>query len=1347
MVFRNDDPKASLYPNMQAYTAFLKKMERPLVGRENEMKQLMAAMCRPELCNAILLAEAGSGKCQILETILPVADERGYITFADVKVGDKVFNENGEPSTVIGVFPQGKKHAYKVVFEDGTSTICNDEHLWAARTRWHHYENYSYEVHTLREMMDYGIVRTIKRKSRSYDAKSWYIPRNKAVQRPSADLPIHPYALGVLIGDGCLTCQGALEISSNDEDLVQHVADLIGAVDVEKRKDNYTWYFLKSPRKDYHNVSFIQVHELADKLSGEKVFGYKSIERRIPRSYMLGSIEQRMELLRGLMDTDGTTMGSDGRVNVSFSTNSEGLADDVRELAASLGYRTTLHIEERHEEVHENLEYEVYFKVSDDEASDLFWLPRHKDKIAANRRTDKRFNRHYDDIAIAEVIDLGREEEMVCIYVDTPSHLYQVGKEHIVTHNTALVQGMMEHDQERVYLEVDLPRMISNLKNENEMADKLKQLFNEVEKYRKTEGREIVLFIDEFHQIVQLSPAAVEVLKPLLADSGTRGIRVIAATTYLEFQEYIAKNLPLVERLQRINLPQPNKDVVVSILKGMAERYGVGSQFRNNAMFEAIYDYTNRYIPANAQPRKSILIMDSMIGWHRLTKKPIDMKMLADVIYETEGINIAFRVDATTIKKELDKRVLSQDFATSSIENRLQICCADLNNKNKPMSSFLFTGSTGTGKGIWDEVLIPVYTSDGTTVLKRNGDLVVGDYVFNRKGIPVMVTGVYHRGLKDVYKVTLSDGRSLIVDGSHLWTWQYAKGHESEGFVTTNTEDLIRRGLYRHERNGRKSARIWIPMNEAVQYPERQYGLHPYVLGALLGNGCLTLEPALVLSSGNNYVPEKLGRLLHTLGAVQSEKNYNWLFVTNFVTGPRGGKTNRYLRRDDALASVPELIGLKSHEKFIPDMYKWGSVEQRWQLIQGLFDTDGSIGSSDGDRFNVSYSTTSKRLADDIQQILFSLGIASSIRSDGDRGRDGDVHDLYSIHVKIENDRKELFFSYPKKRDLAIKAKGAAKQRYKTYDLVAITSIEKLDEQLPTTCIMVDDDEHLYQAGDFIVTHNTECSKQLANILFEDERALIRMDMTEYALPESLERFRQELTQAVWTRPYCIVLLDEIEKACGPVTRLLLQVLDDGRLIDRNNREVTFKNAYIIVTTNAGSEIYKTIAQYNVDDTGSGKMMEKYDALIKDSIKGESGSKFPPELLGRIDCLVPFQPLSETTMRNICKSRLAKLAGEIKMKHGLSTQFEERVVEYVVANKLTMDSDAGGARAVVSKIENEVTVAISKFINSHPNYRDGKTIYVGVDGILASEHKDVLETEAKIVVSDKPMERKKANSN
>lgn len=522
---------------------------------------------------------------------------------------------------------------------------------------------------------------------------------------------------------------------------------------------------------------------------------------------------------------------------------------------------------------------------------------------------------------------------------------------------TALVQGIMAKDTKRTYLEVDLSKMIANLKNENEMADRLKTLFDEVSKFRQERDHEIVLFIDEFHQIVQLSPAAVEVLKPLLADSGTRGIRVIAATTHIEYQQFIAPNLPLVERLQRIKLVQPGEDVVVAILKGMCERYGVTPY--KETLYHSIYEYTNRYIPATSQPRKSILIMDSMIGWHRLTGHPLDKKLLADVIYETEGINVAFRVDAATIKKKLDEKVLAQQVATASIEQRLQICVAGLNNPNRPMSSFLFTGSTGVGK--------------------------------------------------------------------------------------------------------------------------------------------------------------------------------------------------------------------------------------------------------------------------------------------------------------------------------------------------------------------------------------TETTKQLAAILYDDDRNLIRFDMTEYALPESLPRFRRELTNKVSTIPYSIVLLDEIEKACAPVTRLLLQVLDDGRLLDENEREVTFKNTYIIITTNAGNEVYKTMSSYDVSDKPDFKTVEKYDKLIRESIISQSGSKFPPELLGRIDCIVPFQPLSKKTMMGIVKMKLMGLAKKVKEKHNVTLHIHKNIYVYLIYDKLDSDSDSGGARIVVSKLERELIVPLSRYINEHPDERD---VWISISGKMAILDKKQLETEAYVYVGD-----------
>lgn len=964
MVFKEGDPKNELYPYIRDYTSFLKKMERPLVGREKEMDSLLAAMARPELCNAILLAEAGSGKALADDTLIPVADERGYVPICEIKVGDKVFDENGEPVTVSGVFPQGLKHAFLFRQVDGAEVVCNDEHLWNARTRNQHYTGSEYKTLSLQEMMIQGFRAPINGVD---NVKQWYIPVNKPVQREAIDYGVHPYVMGILISDGCLSSlqmTGPLRVSIPDRAVAERMAMLIGADGTEPvpgRKQSWQFYHQKQGSKE---VEYIQAKDMFDLCYADSVFGQGRAGKTIPYEYLIGSVEQRMELLRGLMDCDGTISGND-RLNCSFHTSNEQLGYDVIELLSSLGMRATFTVNDRTDGIHFNPEYRVHISVPDEAKEGLFWLERHKKKFRKHRRLDKKFTRHFDDIAVDEVIDLQQDVSMTCIYVDSESHLFLATERHIVTHNTALVQGTMLKDTARAYLEVDLPKMISNLKNENEMADKLKQLFKEVEEFRKVEGREIVLFIDEFHQIVQLSSAAVEVLKPLLADSGTRGIHVIAATTYIEFQDYIASNLPLVERLQRINLAPPGKQVVIQILRTMAERYGVENQFPTDSMFEAIYDYTNRYIPSSAQPRKSILMLDSMIGWHRYSKKPINMRMLADVIYETQGVNIAFRVDASQIKKRLDERVLSQDFATSAIASRLQICVADLNNKDKPMSSFLFTGSTGTGK---------------------------------------------------------------------------------------------------------------------------------------------------------SYV-----------------------------------------------------------------------------------------------------------------------------------------------------------------------------------------------------------------------------SKEMARILFENDRSLIRMDMTEYALPESLERFRDELTTAVWTRPYSVVLLDEIEKADGAITRLLLQVLDDGRLIDRNNREVSFKNAYIIITTNAGSEIYKTISQYQVDDTGSGKLLQKYEALIRESIRTTTGgNKFPPELLGRIDCIVPFQPLSEHTMGLICQTRLNELREKVMRIHNVRINWDNRIVKYLVQDKMTTDADAGGARGVISRIEKEVTVEVARFINENPHLRNGRQIWVGVEGVLAVEDKNRKDSAGRVYVRDKP---------
>lgn len=889
---------------------------------------------------------------------------------------------------------------------------------------------------------------------------------------------------------------------------------------------------------------------------------------------------------------------------------------------------------------------------------------------------------------------------------------------------TALVQAVMLIDTASDYIEVDLSKMIADCQTDvNEMAAKLKTLFDEVENTIKNTGRNIVLFIDEFHQIVQLSPAAVEALKPLLADSGTRGIKVIAATTYREFREYISANQPLVERLQRINVAEPSEEVVISILRGMAKRYGVESQFPNDDLFKLIYDLTNQYIPANAQPRKSILILDAMIGWYRAFKKPLDRKLLEEVFLQAENVSVSTQVDATTIAETLKQRVLAQELAVSAIEQRLHIAIADMTDDTKPKASFLFTGSTGVGKSTTCSTIIPVYDEIGNITHKKAGDVVPGDYVFDRTGKPTKVLGIFSQGQRDVYRVTLGDDRTLDVSDNHLWAVYPAKRARDEGYTIYTTQTLLNKGLETRYHD-RVDMKYFIPMNQAVEWPSRRFNVDPYVIGALIGDGLLTSKDALYISSDDEFIVSKIAESIDAVSYKKDVDSYSWCFYTGNNTN--GGKERIQLK--DICGVYPEIYMKKSPERRIPAEYMTGSVEQRWKLVQGLFDTDGTIGAHDGERYNVSYSTHSKELAYDIQELLYSLGVSSSVNS---HERD-DKNTEWDVHVSVKNEHKHKFFTLPRKLELAKKASGVNKQREKTFDYVGIRSIEKLGYKEEMICFYVENDEHLYQAGQYVVTHNTEMTKQMAKLLFNDERRLIRFDMTEFANPSSMERFRRELTSQIWTRPYSIVLLDEIEKACAEVTRLLLGVLDDGRLLDENNREVTFNNAYIVLTTNAASEIYQNIAQYQASDTGDGAVMRKYDALIRRSITSATGSnKFPPELLGRIDCIVPFQPLSEQTQCNITRMRLEGIKKKLLEKHGVKMTYTEDVITYLVKDTLTTDSNSGGARAIMNKLNTEVVSAISEYINKNPN---AKRVGVAIGGEMASEDKYRLESAAYVKV-------------
>lgn len=903
------------------------------------------------------------------------------------------------------------------------------------------------------------------------------------------------------------------------------------------------------------------------------------------------------------------------------------------------------------------------------------------------------------------------------------------------TGKSALVQGVARDDTRRDYREVNLPKMISELPATEHMPNAVQDLFEEASQYAELFDRELVLFIDEFHQLVQLSPAAVEAIKPVLAASGQRGIKIIVATTFAEFHEFIAPNQPLVERLERIDLPQTDRKTTIEILRGMAERYGVDHQFVGDGLFGLIHDYTNRHVPASSQPRKSIKVLDAMVGWYQYGGREMDMALLADVIYQTTGNNVALRVDASTIEKRLNERVLAQQFAVSQVTRRLHLCVAGLQDPMRPMGSFLFLGSTGTGKALADDTPVPVRTEDGSVAWKAHGELVAGDQVFAQDGSAEEVLGVFRQHDRDMYRITFWDGRTVDADGDHLWAVRTAKmraSHHAGRPVAPRlmrTREMVEAGVVRtYPGDGRAYLKYFVPAAQPVQWPERDLELDPYTLGVLIGDGCLT-EACLTISSVDEPVVERVGRALGAEPKKLHEGNHGWVFVT----GRHEASGQDRLVSTRAVLGELGLAGVKSVDRSIPAEYMTASVEQRWELVRGLFDTDGTVEATSG-RFRVMYSTASQSLAQDVRRLLFSLGVSNTV-STYVREREGRTLVEHVVKPKLPAEQRPELFSLPAKRAVAERAaqEMSGRERVEEFDMVGISSIEKLPGKHSASCIYVGHEDHLYQAGDFVVTHNTELTKQMAKLLFgDDTRHLIRFDMAEFPGEGDVNRFRSELSREVSNRPFAVVLLDEIEKASLAVNRLLLAVLDDGRLSDDYGRQVSFLNTYIVMTTNVGADNFERMATYDQSTTGSDENLGDYMAQLNMALQQTSGGKFPPELLGRVDVIAPFQGLAPETREAITKNKLEHLRATLSRQFGIRAVFDERMVHYITEDNTSSSTKAGGARDVARTITAKITTEVAIFMNNHPNV---KNIDIGIEGELASENKYRRVSDAKVVVT------------
>ena len=357
----------------------------------------------------VFLAPRQCGKAQPLNST--VWKETGKSKFGELKVGDRIFDETGNLTNIIGIYPQGMKDVYEITFADGSKVRSCQEHLWTV-------EDVEGNIKTLQ-------LKDIKSKllTARGDYK-WFVKTAEPVKFKEKELPIDPYFLGLLIGDGGFAHR-YVSFATIDEEIVTYIQEnVLEKFNVELKQ------FPSSRNFEFNFSSNEHRNKIAQALRELGLMSKKSEDKYIPEQYKYGSIEQRLSLLQGLLDTDGSITDN---AQIEFSTASEQLADDVQQLCESLGIVIRRTIKKTHyKKDGERIEclpaHRLKLQLPNEYKYKVFRLSRKQSKVR---------NKFYDwgtRRGIAKVEFIGRELTQ-CIEVDNDSHLY-LTDHFIPTHNT-----------------------------------------------------------------------------------------------------------------------------------------------------------------------------------------------------------------------------------------------------------------------------------------------------------------------------------------------------------------------------------------------------------------------------------------------------------------------------------------------------------------------------------------------------------------------------------------------------------------------------------------------------------------------------------------------------------------------------------------------------------------------------------------------------------------------------------------------------------------------------------------------------------------------------------------------